>query len=209
MSTVATTRTNAIVLAPVLAFAGLTIAYVAANAGTPHPDASGAAVLVYTTAHQGLINVGSFLLLLSAAPLVLATGLLQRALRTPVIAVMGGVLAAAALTLSALFSWAGGRLSGSAAPELARAVADLGYLTGGPAYAAGFGLLALGISIPVLLDRELPRWIAWFGLVITAAAALSTLALLADGFGFLLPVVRFGGLIWLIATAVVVSRRNR
>lgn len=205
--TIIAPRSRLLTLVPVLPFTGLTIAYVATNSATPHPDASGAAVLAYTTAHQDLIHLGTFLLLLSAAPLVLATGLLHRALRAPAIAVMGGALAASGLTLSALFSWTSARLPSSAAPESARAFADLAFLTGGPAYAAGFGLLALGLSIPVLMDTELPRWVGIFGLVIAVAAALSTLALVASGFTYLLPVVRFGGLIWLICTAVVVSRR--
>ncbi|MEV6100888.1 DUF4386 domain-containing protein [Nocardia sp. NPDC051981] len=199
--------TNPAVLAPVAAFAALTIGYVATNARTPHPDASGADVLAYTTAHAGLIDAGALLLVLSAAALAIAAGLIQRVLRGPSIATIGGALAAGELTFSALFSWAGGRLNDAAAPELARAIADLGFLSGGPAYAAGFGLLAVGIAIPALLERKLPTWLIWCGLAVAAAAALSTLALIVSGFTFLLPVVRFGGLLWLIAVAVVLSRR--
>ncbi|MET9489599.1 DUF4386 domain-containing protein [Nocardia sp. NPDC006630] len=202
-----TNRINPAVLAPVLAFAGFTIAYVATNAGVPHPDASGADVLAYTTSHTDLINAGAVLMLLSATPLAIAGALLQRTLRAPAIAVVGAGLAAAALTLSALFAWAGGHLAGSSTPELARTIADMGYLTGGPAYSAGFGLLIIGISIPALLNRALPPVLVWIGFAIAAAAALSTLALIASGFGYLLPVVRFGGLLWLIATGVVLSRR--
>ncbi|MTE17058.1 DUF4386 domain-containing protein [Nocardia aurantiaca] len=200
-------RTKPAVLAPVTAFAALTIAYVAANARTPHPDASGQDVLAYTTAHAGLINAGALLLLLSAAPLAIAAGLIQRVLRGPSLTTIGAALAAGGLTFSALFAWTGGRLTDSAAPALARALADLGYLSGGPAYAAGFGLLALGIAIPAMLDRKLPAWLIWCGFGIAAVAALSTLALVISGFGFLLPVVRFAGSLWLIAVAVVLSRR--
>lgn len=202
-----TARLNTAALFPTAAFAVLTIAYVALNAGTPHPDASGADVLAYTTAHHGVIDAGALLILLAGAPLALATALLQRLLQAPPIAVIGGALAAAALTLSALFAWTGARLPATAAPELARSLADMGYMTGGPAFAAGFGLLAVGISIPVLFGRNLPRWVGWFGLVIAAAAFVSGLALVATPFSFLLPVVRFGGLIWLVATAIAAARR--
>ncbi|GAB2544921.1 DUF4386 domain-containing protein [Nocardia heshunensis] len=201
------TRTNLAVLAPAAAFAALTIAYVAANARTPHPDASGVDVLAYTTAHTGLIHVGALLLMLSAAPLVIVTGIIQNVLRGPSILTIGGALAAGGLTFSAVFGWAGSRLNGSAAPDLARTLADLGYLSGGPAFAGGFGLLAIGIAIPALLERKLPGWLIWCGLGIAVVAALSTLALVAAPFGFLLPVVRFGGLLWLVAVAVILSRR--
>ncbi|MGW4242980.1 DUF4386 domain-containing protein [Nocardia sp. NPDC004722] len=201
------TRTDLTVLVPAAAFAALTIAYVAANARTPHPDASGTDVLAYTTAHTGLIDTGALLLMLSAAPLVILTGLIQRLLSGPSILTIGGALAAGGLTFSALFTWTGARLTGSAAPDLARAVADLGYMSGGPAFAAGFGLLAVGIVIPALRQRKLPVWLVGIGLAIAAVAALSTLALVASGFGYLLPVVRFGGLLWLVTVAVFLSRR--
>ncbi|MFE3190692.1 DUF4386 domain-containing protein [Nocardia sp. NPDC059240] len=212
MSTTATrttpaTRTDLTVLAPAAAFAALSIAYVAANARTPHPDASGVDVLAYTTAHTGLIDTGALLLMLSAAPLVILTGLIQRLLSGPSILTIGGALAAGGLTFSALFSWTGARLNASAAPDLARTIADLGYMSGGPAFAAGFGLLIVGIVIPALLQRKLPIWLIGIGLAIALAAALSTFALVASGFGYLLPVVRFGGLLWLVAVAVILSRR--
>ncbi|AYF77464.1 DUF4386 domain-containing protein [Nocardia yunnanensis] len=202
-----TPRTNPVVLVPAVAFAALTLAYVAANARTPHPDASGADVLAYTTAHTGLIKVGAMLLMLSAAPLVITAGIIQRTLRGPAVLTIGATLAASALTFSALFSWAGARLNGSAAPDLARTLADLEFLSGGPAYAAGFGLLAAGLAIPALRERNLPRWLIWLGLVVAAVAALSTLGLIVSAFTFLLPVVRFGGLLWLVAVAVVLFRR--
>lgn len=200
-------RLSPALLAPAIAFAVLTVAYVATNARTPHPDASGADVLTYTTAHTGLINAGSALLLLSAAPLAILAGVIQRQLAGPALTAIGGALAAGALTLSALFSWAGARLPASAAPELARALADLGFLSGGPAYAAGFGLLVLGIVIPALPQQKLPSWLVWLGIAITVVAAVSALGLVASALTVLMPVVRFGGLLWLITTVVFLSRR--
>ncbi|WP_040805748.1 hypothetical protein [Nocardia concava] len=207
MSTTTTARTSPSVLAPAAAFAALTIAYVATNARTPHPDASGSDVLAYTSAHVGLIDAGALLLVLSAAPLAIAAGMIQRIQRGPTITTIGAALAAGGLTFGGLFAWAGARLSDSADPGLARTIADFAYLSGGPAYAAGFGLLAVGIVIPALLERNLPTWLIWSGVALVAVAALSTLALVASAFGFLLPVVRFGGLLWLIAVAAILSRR--
>ncbi|MEC3957011.1 DUF4386 domain-containing protein [Nocardia sp. CDC153] len=207
MTATTTVRTGPAVLAPVAAFAALTIAYVATNARTPHPDASGPDVLAYTTSHVGLINAGAVLIVLSAAPLAIAAGLMQRILRGPSITTIGAALAAGGLTFSGLFAWAGARLTDSAGPVLARTLADLGYLSGGPAYAAGFGLLVVGIVMSALPERNLPEWLIWCGVALAAVAALSTLALVVSGLGYLLPVVRFGGLLWLIGVAVVLSRR--
>src|SRR5262249_58669725 len=88
-------------------------------------------------------------------------------------------------------------------PALAGALADISFLAGGPAYAVTFALLIAGIAVPMLLSGTLPRLLTVAGLVIAAAGAVSTVTLLSLGFGFLLPVVRFGGLIWLVAAAVL------
>lgn len=61
--------------------------------------------------------------------------------------------------------------------------------------------------MPALLGGLLPRALGWFGLLIAAAGALSALGLIAPGLQFLFPVVRFGGLLWLLITAIVLYRR--
>jgi hypothetical protein len=200
-------------LVPVLVFTALTIVYVAANRSTPHPDASGAEVLRYAHGHGSAIKVGSFLLLGSAFPLTVAAGTLYRRLRAlgitapgAVITLSGGILAAGMLVLSAMFGWAGGRLPADASPALARALADLSFLSGGPAYAAAFALLIAGLSVTGLLAGLLPRPVTWIGLVIALAGMVGTLTLVGSGFASLVPVVRFGGLLWLIAAAVLLPR---
>ena len=204
--------------APVAAFAVLTLIGAVVNRATPHPDASGAAVLAYDLAHGTAAKAGSWLLFSSAIPLAITAGVIYRRLRAlgitapgSAIALVGGVSAAGALTLSGVFGWAGARLAAGSSPALARALADVSFLTGGPAYAAMFGLLVAGISVPMLLTRLLPRPLAFAGLAIAAAAAVSTLTMLSFSFSYLLPVVRFGGLIWLLAAAVLMprTRRNR
>ncbi|GAA4607153.1 hypothetical protein GCM10023195_26860 [Actinoallomurus liliacearum] len=198
-------------LAPVLAFAGLTIAYVVANRATPHPDASGLAVLEYARSHGTTIKVGAFLLVASAVPLALTAAVLYRRLRAlgitapgSAITLVGGVSAAGALSLSGMFTWTGGRVETD--PALARALADLGFVAGGPAFVAMFALLAAGISVTGLLAGLLPRAVTWTGLVLAAVGMVALLTLLASPFGFLLPVVRFGGTVWLVAVAALLPR---
>jgi hypothetical protein len=198
-------------LAPVLAFAVLTVAYVVANRSTPHPDASGLAVLDYARAHGTAIKAGAFLLFSSAVPLAISAAVLYRRLRAlgitapgSAITLVGGVLAAGALTVSAMFAWTGGRLPTDASPALARALADLSFVSGGPAYVVMFALLIAGVSVPGLLASLLPRAVAWSGLVLAAIGMVSALTLLAFGFSYLLPVVRFGGTVWLVAVAALI-----
>ncbi|MEU0836785.1 DUF4386 domain-containing protein [Streptomyces sp. NPDC005969] len=203
-------------LAPVLAFAALTVAYVVVNRSTPHPDASGLAVLHYARSHGTAIKLGSFLLLASAVPLALCAAVLYRRLRAlgitapgSAITLVGGVLASCALTASAMFAWSGGRLPVDAPAPLARALADLSFLSGGPAYAVMYALFTAGVSVTGLLAGLLPRAVTWTGLLLAAAGMLSTLTLLASGFAYLLPVVRFGGTVWLVFVAVLLPRTRR
>lgn len=197
-------------LAPIGAFAVTTIAYVIANRNTPHPDASGAAVLLYAQAHGTAAKVGALLMLSSAVPLALGTAVFYRRLRAlgitapgSAITLVGGVLAAVALALSSIFAWTSGQLPADAPPALARALADLSFLSGGPMYAATFAMLVAGISVTSLFAGVLPRALAWVGLLLAVAGMVSLLTLVAASFGYLLPLVRFGGLIWLVFVAAL------
>ncbi|BAJ30532.1 MULTISPECIES: hypothetical protein [Kitasatospora] len=203
-------------LAPAVAVAALTVAYTAVNRATPHPDATGAEVVRYAQEHGGAARLGGLLLLAAAVPLALCAAVLYRRLRAlgitapgSAITLVGGVLAAVALVLSAAGAWASGRLPADAPPALGRALADVSFLAGGPAFAAGFGLLAAGVSVSALLAGLLPRAVTWSGLVVAAAGMLSLLALVADGFMYLLPVVRFGGLVWLLFAAALLPLTRR
>jgi hypothetical protein len=193
----------------------LTVIGVAVNRSTPHPDASGAAVLAYNTAHATTVKLGSWLLFASAVPLTIAAAVIYRRLRAlgitapgSAIALAGGALAAGALTLSGMFAWSGGRLPADASPALARALADISFLAGGPAYATMFALLIAGTAVPALLVRLLPRPLAAAGIILAAAGAVSTVTMLSLDAAFLIPVVRFGGIAWLIAAAILLPRNR-
>ncbi|MFC7488702.1 hypothetical protein ACOCJ7_07575 [Knoellia sp. CPCC 206453] len=85
-------------------------------------------------------------------------------------------------------------------------MADLSFWSGGVAFAATFALFIAGIARAGVRDGSLPRAVTWTGLVLAAAGLLCLLAPVADGFGYLLPVVRFGGTIWLAFAAVLLTR---
>ncbi len=69
-----------------------------------------------------------------------------------------------------------------------------------------FALFIAGLSVTGLLAGLLPRVAAWTGLVLAAVGMLSTFVLLASGFDYLLPVVRFGGTLWLVFVAFTLPR---
>jgi hypothetical protein len=191
----------------VLFLAGLVISTSLAG-GTTYPSPYSAPELVeqYFAANGTAVAIAGFFLLGSAFPLLVFTATATHRLRATgasvpgtYIALVGGVLSAGFLMLSGLFQWALSRPVVAHGPvHLAHA---LSFGLGGPAYAAAFGLLAAGLSVPALIMRRGPRWVGWLGLAIAAAGMLSTLTLVVPAFAYLIPLTRFPGFVWLIAMA--------
>ncbi|MFD0151059.1 DUF4386 domain-containing protein [Streptomyces sp. NPDC055721] len=202
-------------LAGSLSYAALTAAYVVTNRATPQPDTPGGEILnAYVRDNGTTISLGAFLLLVAAvllvplaatlAPLVRRGQGQERGAAAAVLA--GGVLAGGALASSAALTWTLGRLPQEAPAALARALADLSFLAGGLGYAVSFALLAGGTGLAARRSGLLSRACATTGLVVAAAGLAATLTLLSLDFGYLLPVVRFGGTAWLVWAAVALFR---
>ncbi|MFC9700534.1 DUF4386 domain-containing protein [Streptomyces sp. NPDC056943] len=198
-------------LAGSLSYAALTVAYVVTNRATPQPDTPGGEILsAYVRDNGTTISLGAFLLLAAAVLLVPVAAALapqgreHRAAAATVLA--GGVLAGGALASSAALTWTLGRLPQEAPAALARALADLSFLAGGLGYAVSFALLAGGTGLAARRSGLLSRACATTGLVVAAAGLAATLTLLSLDFGYLLPVVRFGGTAWLVWAAVALFR---
>lgn len=115
------------------------------------------------------------------------------------IALFGGVAAAVFVALSSISTWVLSQPGIAVNKELMHALQLFGFLNGGPAFAVSMGLLMAGISVPALILRLTPRWIAIQGLVLAAFGVLSTLSLVYFPLMYLLPAVRFGSMIWMIA----------
>ena len=64
-------------------------------------------------------------------------------------------------------------------------------------------LLLAGVSVPSLILRLTPSWLAWAGLVIAAVGALSTFTLVTPALNATLPITRFGSLAWIIAASLL------
>ena len=71
-----------------------------------------------------------------------------------------------------------------------------------------FALLVLGIAVPALVLRLLPRWLGIAGLVIAAFGVVALVSLAVPVLGPALPVVRFGGLLWLVTASVLLPVRR-
>jgi hypothetical protein len=82
----------------------------------------------------------------------------------------------------------------------------LSYAFGGPGFSIPMGLLIAGLCIPAAFMKLLPKWLVVFGLVLAVAGELSWLNLVFPQALFLIPLVRFPGFIWLIATGFALPK---
>lgn len=200
---------------PIAAYAalavGAAVTYVGAMPGSPPASA-----LAAVARDPVLAQVSAVLLVASAAPLaVWAAAATHRVhalgarVAGPQIGLVGGVLAAGALTLSGLVGWVAAVAAPFGDAPLVSALGSLGFALGGVGFALGSALLIAGIAVPALILRLVPRPLAIAGLVIAACGAVALLGLLLPAFYPLLPVVRFGGLLWLVAVSVLLPLPGR
>ncbi|WP_406640388.1 DUF4386 domain-containing protein [Amycolatopsis sp. WGS_07] len=198
-------------LAPALAFGVLTVASAVLGAAGTRPDSGAAEVAAYIGGNRGVVQLLAFAVFGASIPLVVWAATAYRRQRRlgvaapgAVIGLTGGVLSAAALAMSGLITWTAAQASDS--PAVARALTSLAFASGGPGFVVPLALLIAGIAVPALFLKLLPRWMPIVGLVVAAAAVLASLSLLTPALYPLIPVGRFGGLLWLIAASVLLPR---
>lgn len=200
-------------LVPAIAFAALTVAAVAVSIHTPTPGASPQSVLNYQLEHGTVVRLGGFLQFAAALPLAIWAATVHGRLHAlgvravgATMALVGGVLASASLALGGLIAWTSAETAHLGDPVTARVLGDLAFATGAVGYVMPFALLIAGVAVPALLKRLMPRPLAITGLIIVAIGMLSTATLLTLTLGPTVPLVRFGGLIWLLAVSVLLTR---
>jgi hypothetical protein len=203
-------------LVPALAYGALMVTAVVLSAGAPQPSATAVTVAAYDISHHAVLEVAGCLGFAASAPLAIWTATAYRRLQTlgvtapgAVIALAGGMLAAASLGLSGLITWTSTQPGTAADPATARVLADLSFATGAAGFVVPLALLVAGAAVPSLILGLVPRPLAWAGLVIAAIGVLSTFALLTPALDAALPVGRFGGLLWLIAASIALPRTRR
>jgi len=189
----------------VLFLLGLFVAAAVAGGFPPAPTASAHTIADYFRAHRTAVHIAALFQFGSAVPLALyaasaSARLRNLGIRAPgaTIGLVGGVLSAGFLALSALISWVLSRPEVASDPTLVRAFQDFGFITGGTGHVVFLGLLVAGIAVPALFTGILPRPLAVVGLVFALIAELSTLTVITDALNPLLPIARFPILAWLI-----------
>lgn len=179
------------------------------------PYASDDALLDFYRHQAGAAHLLAFLVLASAVPFAVFSAIASHrvasaGLNVPgrTIALVGGAAAAVLLALSGLATLTLTRPEVASNADVVRALHGLAFAAGGPGFVVFSGLLLAGISVPALIGRLAPAWVGWFGLVVAGACELASLSGLSDGFTLLLPVGRFGTMVWLVATALTLSGRR-
>jgi len=196
-----------------LLLTGLIASSAMAGRSFPSPFDSGATIVGYFHGHQDAVKLLAFFQFAAAVPLAIyaataSARLRNLGIRAPgaSIAFAGGTLAAAFLAISGVVSWALAQPAVPASAPLVRALCALSFAAGGPGSVVPLGLLIAGLAVPAAFGALLPRWLAATGLILALAAEFSSLTLLADGFAYLLPVARFGGLAWLITAGALLPK---
>jgi hypothetical protein len=200
---------------PLAAYAGLTVAGAATFPG-PLPSVDAAGALATLVAHPVAAQVSAVLLVAASAPLAVWTAAATHRLQVlgarvagPLIGLVGGVLAAAALLVSGLVGWTAVVTAPLGDAALVRALSTLSFACGGAGFAVTSALLIAGVAVPALVLRLVPRGLAVAGLVVAVAGVVSVLSLLVPALSLLLPVARFGGLLWLLAMSVALPLSRR
>jgi hypothetical protein len=193
------------VVSTALFLAGLFIAAAVGKGFPPAPTVSAGTIQTYFHDHRTASRISAVFQFGSSVPLALYAATASARLRNlgvrapgATIGLVGGVLAAAFLALSGLITWVLSRAEVVSDPTLVRALHDLSYMTGGTGNVVFLGLLVAGIAVPAFFTRLLPRRLVFVGLFFAVIAELSTLSIVSDPLGYLLPVARFPILIWLI-----------
>lgn len=166
--------------------------------------------------HGFAVRLAAMLQLASAVPLGIYTATVFARLQRlgvrvpgPVIGLFGGTAAAILLAVSAIVTWTQGQDVVSADPSLTHALAYVSFAAGGLAHVLGLGLLVAGTAVPALILRFVPVWFGWAGLVLALVAELSILTMVLEPVQFLIPIGRFGSLIWLVVAGFLLHTTRR
>jgi hypothetical protein len=116
------------------------------------------------------------------------------------IALFGGIAAALDSAVSGSILWAMAKPDSRPDAPLLAALYYLQLAFGGAGFAVPFGLLLAGVSITAGLRKLLPQWVVAVGLALAFVGELSWFSMILPEVGFLIPLTRLPGFVWLIAT---------
>lgn len=204
-----------VAIAHILVFAGGLAATAALRHGAffMNPFAPPEQLRVFFAQNPRAVQVGAFFLFGSSVPLGIFSVTLVSKLRFlgvraagTNIALLGGLMATFALSLSGMAGWILSVPEVSASAQAVKAVDFFSFLSGGVFYSVGFGLLAAGVSVTSYFTRLLPRWLAALGMVVALAGEFSSLSLITYPANFFIPLTRFLGFVWMIIAAIALTK---
>lgn len=151
------------------------------------------------------LKTNAFLQFATAIPLGIFTAAATTRIRSlgvnaagPNIALFGGTAASLFISISSLVGWVLCQPGVADQVSIVQTLRLISFGTGGIAHVMPLGLLMAGISVPCLIRKQTPKWIAWLGLVLAVLAQLCMLGLVFPQAFVLLPIVRLGSYIWMI-----------
>jgi hypothetical protein len=127
----------------------------------------------------------------------------------PTIALFGGMMTVINIAISALILWVMAYPGIADDAAVTRALYYIVFAIGGVGFSVPMGLLIAGISIPSLMMKLLPKWLAIFGLTLSVIGELSFFSLVLPTAVFLIPLTRFPSFVWLIIAGFKLPKQLR
>jgi hypothetical protein len=201
-----------------LLFAGGLAFNMSSTIGAAYPtpyDAVQKAQIYYGT-FASTVRIYAFIIFWSALPLGIYTAFMTARLRAlnlhkggTTIALFGGIGASVFIALSALCTWILSQPSITENAGATRAVQLLSFATGGTGHVVLAGLLIAGISVPAGIARIIPKWVMISGIVLASLCVLSMLNMVFSSLFVMLPLGRFGGMIWMIIAGFTIKKSRQ
>jgi hypothetical protein len=198
----------------VVTFAASVLAGPVLGTGTvPSPYADAGVIERYFAANHMATSVGALFLMMSATALVFFAAIVWSRLTFlapnvpgPAIAAFGGLSAAALLAVAGSLEWVLSRSTVTSQPGVVRMLDDAVFVTAGPAHTGALGMAMLGLAVTTWFVRRTPPWLSMLGVVMAVVDIASMLSLLSSTLMPLLPIGRFGSMIWIVAISVLLPR---
>jgi len=171
----------------------------------PGPWESAQTIAAYFQTHPHSVLMCAFLQFGAAIPLGIFTATMVSRLRFlgvraagADIALLGGLMTAFNLAISALVLWVTAYPGIADERSVVRALYYIVFAVGGVGFSVPMGLLIAGVCIPALVMKLLPKWLIVFGLTLGVIGELSFFSLVIPTALFLIPLTRFPSFVWLI-----------
>ena len=179
----------------------------------PGPWESADIIAAYFQGHQSAVLMCAFFQFGASVPIGIFTATIVSRLHFlgvraagSFIALFGGLITSCTLAISALILWVMSYPGIAQDTAVLRALYYIVFAIGGVGYSVPLGLLIAGISISGGFRRLLPKWLVISGIGLGIVGELSWFSLVVPNALFLIPLTRFPGFIWLIATGFMLPK---